>query len=99
TYIQLYFPRDFPPEKISDWIRQCDKLAKTPSGQPKKSSDPKLRAAKEALYLMHKYGAHVATTKGSNFCRLAAILYGDEKADMQHWCRRALKASADLVAK
>lgn len=80
----------FPRETISKWKRHCEKLAKTLPRKPAPNADAKRLAAAYALNLLRKYDKHVATTKGSNFCRLAALLYGDPKADLQHQCRAVL---------
>jgi hypothetical protein len=82
----------FPRKIISKWKRHSEKLAKTPSQKPAPNSDAKKRAAEYALGLLRKYDKHVATTKGSRFCRLAALLYADPKADLHHQCRAVVKA-------
>jgi hypothetical protein len=70
--------------------------------KPKPDAYAKRMAALSAMYLCERFGIALATTrattrntgektKASVFCRLAAVLYGDESADMQHHCREAVQ--------
>lgn len=92
-YIQRFFPRD----ELLKWKLRCEELAKTPSGNLiRTKAEAKRLAVMEAQSLMWKYGARVAATKGSRFCLLAALLYGDSKADLHNQCRAALRKKRGL---
>lgn len=64
--------------------RSWEKLVPTPSAKAKRL------ATWAALHLCKKYGIKPVTTKNSEFCKLAAALYGDVHADLQHHCRVVL---------
>jgi hypothetical protein len=67
------------------------------SGKPKRNADDKQLAAEAALRLCRAHGIAATTTKaakGGKLCRLAAVLHGDPRADLQHQCREALRKSA-----
>jgi hypothetical protein len=64
-------------------------------GKPKPSADEKQLAAKVALHLLKKHDIGPTTTKTGAFCKLAAALYGDNGADLQHHCRALLRGSAN----
>jgi hypothetical protein len=71
-----------------NWI--CEAYEKSKLGKPKPSADEKRLAAEAALQLLKMHGIDPTTTKNGVLCALAAALYGDEKADLQHHCRGAL---------
>jgi len=58
---------------------------------PKPDAFEKRLAAEAAPRLCERFGVKPTTTKDGQFCRLAALLYGDERADVQHHCREARK--------
>jgi len=60
-------------------------------GQPKPDAYEKRLAAGAALHLMQMHDMAPTTTKAGAFCKLAAVLYGDKAADLQHYCREALR--------
>jgi hypothetical protein len=76
---------------IRQLMEASDRYAKEPSGKPERSAYKKRLAAEEAMWLLRKYGLDVVTTKGGDFCRLAALLYGKPQADLQRHCRAALQ--------
>jgi hypothetical protein len=70
--------------------------------KPKPDAYAKRMAALSAMYLCERFGIALTTTrattrntgektKASVFCRLAAVLYGDESADLQHHCREVVQ--------
>ena len=74
-------------------------------GKPKPDAYAKRMAALSAAYLCETFGIPLKTTratirktgeetKASVFCRLAAVLHGDESANMQPYCREAAKEAA-----
>jgi len=75
--------------------RICERWEKSKLGKPKPSANEKQLAAKAALILLRKYNIDPTTTKTGIFCRLAAVLYGDKDADLQHHCRLALSRSVN----
>lgn len=84
--IQIFFPRD----EIAKWLAKCERQARLKSKKPARSADAKDEAAENSLDLMLKYGRPVATTKGSPYLRLAALLSGEPLAVLQHQCRAAV---------
>jgi hypothetical protein len=68
----------------------CESWEKSKLGKPKPSAEDKQLAAWAALYLCETHDIQPVTTKLGNFCRLAAALYGDPSADLQHHCRDVL---------
>ena len=70
------------------WI--CEKWEKSKLGKPKPSADEKRLAAVAALRLLRTHDIDPTTTKTGAFCKLAAVLYGDKSADLQHHCRAVL---------
>jgi hypothetical protein len=59
--------------------------------KPKPDAYEKRMAAEAGLRLCERFDVRPTTTKRSTFWRLAAVLYGDESADLQHHCREVLK--------
>ena len=59
--------------------------------KPKPDAYEKRMAAEAGLRLCERFDVKPTTTKRGTFCRLAAVLYGDERADLQHHCREVLK--------
>lgn len=51
----------------------------------------KLYAAQAALALCKTYHIRPVTSDGSKFRNLAAVLYGDPGADLEHQCAAVLK--------
>src|SRR4029078_9162098 len=72
-------------------LHNCEAYEKM-SLNPKPDAFEKRLAAEAALRLCNKFGVAVNTTKEGAFCKLAAILNGDEDADLQHHCRAAKSA-------
>lgn len=70
-------------------LKTCDQLiaAKKPRGAAialQRGTRRKRLAAREARALLRKFGHPQSATRGDNWCRLAAILYGDMDADLYH---------------
>jgi hypothetical protein len=70
------------------WI--SDSWEKSKLGKPKPDAYEKRLAAEAALHLLKMHGIDSTTTKTGAFCKLAAVLYGDKSADLQHHCRAVL---------
>ncbi len=70
------------------WI--CQNYEKSKLGKPKPNADEKRLAVRAGLYLIEKHGIKPTTTKTGKLCKLAAVLYGDPRADLQHQCRELL---------
>jgi hypothetical protein len=86
--VKFFAFRDLDFEKQ---IAVCDRLLAKPSGQPKRAATKQRLAAREARGLLMRYGHKVSVTRGGKWCELAAILYGDEMADLYHHCCAAKK--------
>ena len=67
-------------------------------GDRKRDADGKRLAAEAALRVCQLHSIEPMTTKGGEWCRLAALFYGDKRADLQHHCR-AIKRRIALSAK
>jgi hypothetical protein len=72
--------------QLLKWISESWEKSKL--GKPKPNADEKRLAAEAALHLLKMHGIGPTTTGA--FCKLAAVLYGDKSADLQHHCRAAL---------
>ena len=68
----------------------CETWEKSKLGKPKPDAYEKRLAAEAALHLLRMHDMDPTTTKAGEFCKLAAALYGDQRADLQHHCRAAL---------
>lgn len=79
------------PSDCDVWIDICKKFEKQHHSEKPKRSDGfyKKLAAAQAIRLMRKYKLDVTTAKDSDFCRLAALLAGEPKADLRRYCRAA----------
>jgi hypothetical protein len=99
------------PAELLRLARRCEEAAKTPSGDvPPMKPTAKLSAVIAAYYLMRIHAAERETvadaTKGSRFCRLAALLYGtlphgDPNADLSSQCKAYVRPfrAAGVIAK
>ncbi len=74
--------------ELLNWI--CEVWEKSKLGKPKPNAEEKRLAAEAALGLLKMHDIDPTTTKTGVFCKLAAVLYGDKSADLQHHCRAAL---------
>ena len=48
-------------------------------------------AALLAYDLLRQFNQKISITKGSAFCKLTALLYGEPRANLQYTCRRLLE--------
>ena len=89
--VQLFFPRT----ELSKWTAHRKDLVNTPSGKLKRAKAVKKRhAIGEAHLLMLNYaGPNAAknTSRGSTFCRLAAVLFGKPAEELHNQCKEALR--------
>jgi hypothetical protein len=69
----------------------CESWEKSKLGKPKPDAYEKRLAAEAALHLIKMHDIDPTTTKAGAFCKLAAVLYGNKTADLQHHCRKALR--------
>jgi hypothetical protein len=69
----------------------CERWEKSKLGKPKPDAYEKWLAAEAALHLIKMHDIDPTTTKASAFYKLAAVLYGNKTADLQHHCRKALR--------
>jgi len=64
-------------------------LATRKLGKPKRRRNwGKHKATEQAVSLLQEHGIPVERTRGKKLHRLAAVLYGDESADMYQYCQR-----------
>ena len=82
-------------EQLKSRVAICDIWEKSKS-IPRPHADDKRLAACMALRLLKKEGQSPTTTKTRTFCRLAAVLYGDEAADLHHHCRVVLRRKVNM---
>jgi hypothetical protein len=59
--------------------------------KPKRTAGEKLVATEAALHLCDEFAINPTTTKDGAFCKLAAVMLGDEKADLQKYCSEVLE--------
>jgi hypothetical protein len=76
----------------------CESWEKSKLGKPKPNADEKRLAAEAALHLLKMHDIEPTATKIGAFCQLAAVLYGDKSADLQHHCRAALRTAERRLA-
>jgi hypothetical protein len=69
----------------------CESWEKSKLGKPKPFADDKRLAAEAALHLLNIHDQSPTTSKTGAFCKLAAVLHGDRRANLQHHCRAVLK--------
>jgi hypothetical protein len=83
----------FPFDELRRWKRIFAKMEETPSEEITRLNALKKRlAVAEAYKLLEKYGSkRVTATKGGKFCGLAALLYGDPKADLINQCKAYIR--------
>jgi len=76
----------------------CESWEKSMLGKPKPDAHEKRLAADAARHLLKAHNIDPTTSKKGTFCTLAAVLYGDKSAGLQHHCRAAL-SQAQIRAK
>jgi hypothetical protein len=64
----------------------ADAVAHSALPKPTKADVRKRHAVASAAALMEERGLALAVTRGGKFERLAAVLFGDERADLFHYC-------------
>jgi hypothetical protein len=79
------------------WLDVCKKLreGRRPN-KPKRDDGFRQRvAAEHALILLRKFKSDVEirTVSDGHYCDLAAVLYGDPKADLRRYCREQLQVT------
>jgi hypothetical protein len=82
------------------WVQSERRRIWVVPGAPKMTATDKLAAAEAALHLCDRAGIEPATTKaakGGTFCKLAAVLWGDETADLQKYCQSVLEPGYLMV--
>jgi hypothetical protein len=89
------FVRDyFAASELQSLRAHCEALAKFPHPPNRRGrgDDAKRLAAAEAAILLDRHGLPLTVGRGSLFCKLAAVLYGEARADFFHYCTSAKKA-------
>jgi hypothetical protein len=94
---------EFPPElmpnalllnKLTALAVRCEEIAKAKSGKVEKDAPAKYDAAVHAYRLLKWFGVKKkipAHDKESDFCRLAALLMNDSRADLTWQCKKYKK--------
>lgn len=72
---------------LNGYIEKCDEFLTETAGKPRRSGYKKRRAAFYARDLMQKFGCPLVRTASGDWCKLAAVLYGDKKAKLHHAVR------------
>jgi len=77
------------PDKsqLNVWLERTDAAAETKLGKPRRAVPGKEVAAEQAADLLLECNLPLNVTRGGKFCRLAAVLYGDESADLFRQCQ------------
>jgi hypothetical protein len=89
------FVREMFPGNLGECQTELESLGLRPLAKPRRSSGGKRLAAEEAAYLLEKHKLSLATTRGGKFHQLAAVLYGDDDADLFNHCRTVRDVSFD----
>jgi hypothetical protein len=95
------FPvRGFPKAELLKWRPILEEIGDSrPRKRPQMNALKKRLAVAEAHQLLRKYSStRVTATKGGKFCRLAALLYGDPKADLINQCKAYIRAPTPTAA-
>jgi hypothetical protein len=77
-------------DEVKRWADMYEAERNRPVGKPKPSAYAKRFAAEAALHLCDEFGVKLTKTKRGAFCRLAAVLYGDRRADLQKHCAKVI---------
>ena len=73
---------------LREWREKLERIATSPSGSTTRElAERKRLAVSEAHRLLERYDAHISVERNSNFCRLAALLYGNTRVNLQNQCR------------
>jgi hypothetical protein len=89
-------------KRLARWRQQAGEDRTTTLTVPRGDMLLKVSAAESAYRLHQRFKKKIVMTKGSTFCRVAALLYGKPKANMQNACREVIsrwsmkKTLADL---
>jgi hypothetical protein len=76
------------PVPASSYLLWYHHIATAPSGPPKRADGFKKRLALQgAFWLLSDRNQPCLASRNGDWCKLAAILYGDPKADMLPQCR------------
>jgi hypothetical protein len=95
------FPvRGFPKSELLKWRPILMKIGDSRSRKrPQMNALKKRLAVAGAHQLLQKYGSRrVTATKNGEFCILAALLYGDPKADLINQCKAYIRAPTPTAA-
>src|SRR5262245_36078557 len=80
---------------LRHWQRRAGSEARDKIAPPFRfSAQKKLTAAAQAYFLLRQFDRETSATEGSDFCKLAALLYGTPKAKFQSACRMILSRGA-----
>ena len=102
---KLGLPQDFRLLLGLDQMIYMFEVYEKKAGIPKRDAYAKRSAAQSAKYLCETFGIPLRTTRktktnteASVFCQLAAVLFGDESADLQRYCRELVQAGQAVSA-
>jgi hypothetical protein len=84
---------DFPRDVLDRWIAECDEIGAAPADRKARWQPWKTDAAWCALDLLRKYGCEISVSKKGAFCRLAALLSGEPRADRTFICKQVFARS------
>lgn len=83
--VTVGFPLD--EADLRHWREKADTAAATKLGRPDPSNRAAQSAVRTAAALLRKYRQPLNVTRCGKFCRLAAIIYGDARADLFRQCQ------------
>jgi hypothetical protein len=83
--VKAGFPMDELDFEV--WRDRFEAAANKKLGRPDRTDFGKRRAAEAAARLLQTHNLPVKASRRGKFCRLAALIYGDEKADLFRQCR------------
>ena len=78
-------------DKLREQLQHVEKLASLPLPRPRPSSRLQRAAVRQSAILLELHNIPRTTSRQGKFCRLAAVLYGDQTADLFEHCRKYQK--------
>jgi hypothetical protein len=81
------FVRKMFPLELHERQKELDALARLPLRKPRRDGSRQRAAAEQAALLLQEHKLPLTTTRGGQFHRLAAALYGKNDADLFNHCR------------
>jgi hypothetical protein len=84
---------EFIGESLGKKVMAVDGRIEIKAGTPLRAASAKEYAAKAALRICMLHKIEPTTTKSGKYCKLAAVVFGDRRADLQYHCRRELRSA------